>query len=248
MAEIKLANRYQQEMFSSLEEQVESDSIVRIIDKIVDKLTEQRSEERIKQTKEMLGGRKPEEVIADAGYYTPEQIEKIENEEKVSTYISPLPETKKGEFHYDLKKDQYTCQKGKVLLFKKEKKDVRGRSKRYYRSGQCEGCSIRKEYTSSDKGRIKIRYVNQDFRDSYRERMMEEKSKEKIKLRKAIVEHPIGTIKLWLGKAPLLLRGTEGVKTEIRLVSLSYNLLRIFNIDGYETLSRKIEKYDWKLA
>lgn len=200
------------------------------------------------QSKEMLGDRKPEEVIADAGYYTPEQIEKIENQEKISTYVVPLPERKKGEFHYDKEKDQYTCQMGEVLLFEKQKKDVRGRSKRYYRSGQCGGCSISKECTSSDKGRIKIRYVNQDFRDSYRERMMEEKSKEKIKLRKAIVEHPFGTIKLWLGKNPLLLRGTEKVKTEIRLVSLSYNLLRIFNIDGYETLSTKIENYDWEMA
>jgi len=201
-----------------------------------------------KQSKEMLGDRKPDEIIADAGYYVPEQIEKIEKEEKVSTYVSPLPERKKGEFEYDAPKDQYTCQKGKALVFEKEKKDVRGRRKRYYRSGQCEGCSIRKECTGSDKGRIKIRYVNQDFRDSYRERMMQKESKEKIKLRKAIVEHPIGTIKLWLGKNPLLLRGKEKVKTEIRLVSLSYNLLRIFNIDGYESLSNNIENYDWKLA
>jgi transposase len=198
-------------------------------------------------SKKMLGD-KPEEVIADAGYYVPEQIEQIEKEEKVSTYVSPLPERKKGEFEYNAPKDQYTCQKGKVLVFEKEKKDVRGRSKRYYRSGQCEGCSIRKGCTSSDKGRIKIRYVNQDFRDSYRERMMQRKSKEKIKLRKTIVEHPIGTIKLWLGKNPLLLRGKEKVKTEISLVSLSYNLLRIFNIDGYESLSNKIENYDLKLA
>lgn len=199
-------------------------------------------------SKEMLSIRKPEEVIADAGYYVPEEIEQIEKEEKVSTYVAPLPERKKGGFVYNAQKDQYSCQMGKLLVFEKEKKDVRGRSKRYYRSSQCQGCSIRKECTSSDKGRIKIRYVNQDFRDSYRERMMQEKSKEKIKLRKAIVEHPIGTIKLWLGRNPLLLRGKEKVKTEIRLVSLSYNLLRIFNIDGYERLSNKIDNYDWKLA
>lgn len=199
-------------------------------------------------SKKMLGDRKPEEVIADAGYYVPEQIEQIEKEEKVNTYVVPLPERKKGEFEYNADKDQYTCQMGKLLDFEKEKKDVRGRSKRYYRGSQCEGCSIRKECTSSDKGRIKIRYVNQEFRDSYRERMMQRKSKKKIRLRKTIVEHPIGTIKLWLGKNPLLLRGKEKVKTEIRLVSLSYNLLRIFNIDGYENLSNRIENYDWKLA
>jgi transposase len=199
-------------------------------------------------SKEMLSGNKPKEVIADAGYYTPEQIEQIEKEEKVSTYVVPMPERKKGNFQYDMQGDQYTCQMGKVLVFEKENQDGRGRLKRFYRTNQCGGCSIRKGCTSSKKGRIKIRYVNQDFRDNYREKMMQEKSKEKIRLRKAIVEHPIGTIKLWLGNNPLLLRGKEKVRTEINLVSFSYNLLRIFNIDGYENLNNKIEQYEWKLA
>lgn len=197
-------------------------------------------------SKEMLSGNKPKELIADAGYYTPEQIEQIEKEEKVNTYVVPMPERKKGNFQYDLQKDQYTCQMGKVLIFERENQDGRGRLKRFYRTNQCGGCSIRKGCTSSKNGRIKIRYINQDFRDNYREKMMEEKSKEKIRLRKTIVEHPIGTIKLWLGNNPLLLRGKEKVRTEINLVSFSYNLLRIFNIDGYENLNNKIEQ--WKLA
>lgn len=50
MAKIQAANRYQQEIFSSLHDQVERDSIVRIIDKIVDKLYEMTAEEEIKQS------------------------------------------------------------------------------------------------------------------------------------------------------------------------------------------------------
>jgi len=50
LSEIKPANRNQQEMFSSLDEQVEPESVVRIIDKIVDSLTEQISKEKIDQT------------------------------------------------------------------------------------------------------------------------------------------------------------------------------------------------------
>lgn len=195
-------------------------------------------------SKEMLPGNKPKEVIADAGYYTPEQIEQIEKQEKVSAYVAPMPERKKGGFQYDAQKDQYTCQMGKVLVFEKENQDGRGRLKRFYKTDQCEGCSIRKGCTSSKKGRIKIRYVNQDFRDSYRARMMQKKSKEKIKLRKTIVEHPIGTIKLWLGKNPILLRGKEKVHTEIRIASFAYNILRIFNIDGFDNLMGKLNNYN----
>jgi len=117
-----------------------------------------------------------------------------------------------------------------------------------YRTTECGGCPVRNQCTTSKSGRIKLRYINQEFRDNYREKMRREKSKEKISIRKKIVEHPIGTIKLWLGKNPLLLRGIEKVKTEIRLVTLSYNLLRIFNIDGFNRLTEKINEYNWKLA
>ena len=194
-------------------------------------------------SKEMLLGKKPEEVIADAGYYSPETIQKIEEDEQVNTFVAELPEQTKGEFKYNKQEDAYTCSQGKRLKFEKQKLNTRGRQTRVYRCNECSGCPIKNQCTTSGKGRIKIRYINQDFRDSYREKMKQEKSKQKIRLRKAIVEHPIGTIKLWLGKNPLLLRGIEKVKTEIRLVSLSYNLLRIYNIDGFNRLMSKLNNY-----
>lgn len=200
------------------------------------------------QSKEMLFDKKPKEVIADAGYYSPETIQKIEEQEQVSTFISELPEQTKGEFKYDKRTDQYICTQSKRLNFEKEKLNSRGRKTRVYRCNECSGCPIKQQCTTSSKGRIKIRYINQDFRDSYREKMKQEQSKQKIRLRKAIVEHPIGTIKLWLGKNPLLLRGVEKVKTEIRLVSMSYNLLRIFNIDGFNKLMNKINNYTLQLS
>jgi hypothetical protein len=172
-----------------------------------------------KNSKEMLLGKKPEEVIADAGYYSPDTIQKIEEDEQVNTFVAELPEQTKGEFKYDKQKDEYTCTQGKQLKFEKQKLNTRGRQTRYYRCNECSGCTIKNQCTTSSKGRIKIR------------------------IRKTIVEHPIGTIKLWLGKNPLLLRGIEKVKTEIRLVSLSYNLLRIYNIDGFSTLMSKLNNY-----
>jgi len=199
------------------------------------------------KSKEMLKD-KPEEIIADAGYYTADEIQNLEEEEKVKAYVAELPERTKGEFRYDKKKDEYTCSQGKQLKFEKQKLNTRGRQTRIYRCNECEGCPIRKQCTTSSLGRIKIRYINQDFRDSHRKRMREKESKEKIKLRKTIVEHPIGTIKLWLGKNPLLLRGREKVQTEIRLVSFAYNLIRIFNIDGFDNLIEKITRYNRKLA
>lgn len=199
------------------------------------------------KSKEMLE-KKPEEILADAGYYSADEIEYIEKEEKVITYVAELPEKGNGEFKYDKQRDEYICSQGKKLKFETQKYDVRGRKTRTYRCHECRGCPIRSQCTKSARGRMKIRYVNQDFRDEYRNKMMKKKSKEKMRLRKTIIEHPIGTIKLWLGRNPLLLRGKEKVKTEINMVSFSYNILRIFNIDGYERLNNKINKYQWKLV
>lgn len=193
-------------------------------------------------------GNKPSEIIADAGYYSPEEIQSLEEGEKVKAYVAELPEQTKGEFRYDKQKDEYVCIQGKKLKFEKQKYNSRGRKTRVYRCNECEGCPVRKQCTISIHGRTKIRYINQEFRDNHRERMREKESKAKIRLRKAIIEHTFGTIKLWLGKNPLLLRGIEKVHTEIRLVSFSYNLLRIYNIDGFESLLEKINRYNWKLA
>ena len=60
-----------------------------------------------KNSKEMLLGKKPEEVIANAGYYSPDTIQKIEEDEQVNTFVAELPEQTKGEFKYDKQEDEY---------------------------------------------------------------------------------------------------------------------------------------------
>lgn len=198
------------------------------------------------KSKEMLGGSKPKEITADAGYYSIEEIQEIDDE--VRTYVASLPKQAKGEFTYDNQMDEYTCGQGKRLTFLAERNNRRGVRVRDYRCNECNGCPVRGQCTSSSNGRMKTRYVNQDFRDSYSARMQEKSAKKKIIMRKAIVEHPFGTIKLWLGRNPLLLRGREKVHTEIRLVSMSYNLLRVFNIDGFNNLMEKVNKLNWAIA
>jgi transposase len=199
------------------------------------------------RSKEMLG-EKPEEVITDKGYYCPEDIQELEEKEKVQTYISEMPERTKGKFTYNQQKDEYICTQGKKLKFDGQRKDSRGRYRRFYKTKECKGCPIKNQCTTSKDGRLKIRYVNQDFRDAYREKMQREDSKKKMSLRRTIAEHPFATMKLWLGKNPLLLRGKENVHTEIRLISFSYNLLRVFNLDGCNNLIEKVYDFNWSLA
>ena len=58
--------------------------------------------------------------------------------------------------------------------------------------------------------------------------------------RKQTVEHPFGTIKLWAGATHLLTRGLKNVSTELNLHVLAYNLKRMLNIFGTETLIKEV--------
>ncbi|MGE5795692.1 MAG: transposase [Ignavibacteria bacterium] len=159
-----------------------------------------------------------------------------------------MPERTKGEFTYNRGKDEYICTQGKTLKFDGQRKDSRGRYRRFYKTKECKGCPIKNQCTTSKDGRLKIRYVNQDFRDAYREKMQREDSKQKMIIRRTVAEHPFAIMKLWLGKNQLLLRGKEKVHTEIQLLTFSYNLLRVFNLDGYNNLIEEVYGFNWSLA
>ena len=54
--------------------------------------------------------------------------------------------------------------------------------------------------------------------------------------RKAMVEHPFGTIKRWMDQGDFLMRGKKKVSTEMRLSILAYNITRVLNILGVKTM------------
>lgn len=51
-------------------------------------------------------------------------------------------------------------------------------------------------------------------------------------IRKQTVEHPFGTIKLWMGATHLLTRRFKGVSIEMDLHVLAYNMKRMISIFG----------------
>ncbi len=54
--------------------------------------------------------------------------------------------------------------------------------------------------------------------------------------RKQTVEHPFGTIKMWMGSTHFIMRRMDNVKTEMSLHVLAYNLRRMISILGVPTL------------
>lgn len=204
----------------------------------------------VKSLQEELGVT-PQIITADTGYYTPDLIQQVETDTSAICYI-PLPQKEEVPsavtFHYDVSIDRYTCSAGKPLVLLQKNKCKGNSRANVYRGTQCADCRFRSQCTTSPHGRIVHRYHNQDWRDKYRDRMETNVSKAVVALRKCLVEHPFGTIKLIGGKLPLLLRGAVKVATEINLYATAYNFIRLLNCTLWDTLTDQVASYSWKLA
>ena len=193
----------------------------------------------------------PREVLADKGYYTPDLIEEVETTHGC-TCVIPYPEQKKSDaattFQYDAQTDAYTCSEGKLLPIKQKNKRKRDSLVDVYQGIQCQDCRVREACTTSRYGRLVNRYHNHEWRQRYKERFLQPPTKIKVALRKCLVEHPFGTIKLLGGKIPLLLRGSKKVATEINLYATAFNLKRMFNIESFQQLSNLFATYRWETS
>lgn len=198
----------------------------------------------------------PEEVPSDKGFYNIKQLQNIESSGTTKCYVPPMEDKniKKDKeagisFNYDSEKCEYTCPEGKKLVLKR--KDRKGKDDKIvdiYKCKECYNCKLKNKCTTSKTGRTITRHKEQQWLDQYKERMKGAKAKLLITLRKQLVEHPFGTIKYWMGKIPILLRGKLKVQTEIDIYTTCYNLKRLVNIEKNENLIQLIRNYNWKVA
>jgi len=193
----------------------------------------------------------PEAAVTDSGYYNLTQIENVENTNQTTCYV-PRPKHRYDDrpitFNYDEEQDEYRCSEGKRLIRKQKNKVDNGQRYDVYQGIECDRCMLRTQCTTSKYGRLIQRYHNQSWRDTYRRRMSGITAKKMIHLRKQMVEHPFGTIKYWMGKIPLLLRGKKKVTTEINIFTTVYNFRRLLSIESYQDIMDMIQRYDWKMA
>ena len=64
---------------------------------------------------------------------------------------------------------------------------------------------------------------------------------ERMVARRNTVEHPFGTIKLWMGYTHFQMKTLERVSTEMSLHVLAYNLKRVMNILGASALIKAMQ-------
>ncbi len=193
-------------------------------------------------------------AVADLGYLEKNEIKKC-HENNVECY---LPEDKKSQnrkiglytnkdFQYDPENDCYICPAKEKLTWTwiREKND---KKEKVYRSSACRKCEQKEKCTKSKYGRHIYRWEHEEIMDKMRQRVKE--NPEIIAARKAIVEHPFGTVKHSMGYRYFLCKGLEMVKTEMSLTVLAYNLKRVLNIIGVKELLKAVamQKTKWQTS
>ena len=191
-------------------------------------------------------------VLADGGYFNGETLLACETD----SIVAYVPETDRNQrlaaqgrftvvdFIYDAAADVYRCPAGSELSRTRTLKlDRAGKQQIRYasRSSVCRGCPLRPQCLSPKAERRDVyRWVHHDVIERHRARMAQ--SKELMRRRGAIVEHPFGTLKCRAGYRHFLLRGFSKVRGEWSLMALCYNFGRVMSILGVERFMAYLAK------
>ena len=201
--------------------------------------------EQVNQANKVLG--KPcEMACADAGYADANSLAMADKQGIKVIVPSQRQASKKGvgefdksQFKYDSRNDVYICPEGRVLKYcgKNEKRKMR-----YYAAGAiCQNCGHFGRCTTNKRdGRKILRLFKEELREKL-EKFYDLPSSQKIySIRKQKVELTFGYIKRNLEANHFLLRGLDGVKAEMSLLSGCFNISRMINIIGVCGLVNKL--------
>ena len=196
-----------------------------------------------KQSKQSLGVDKLN-VVADQGYYSVEGVRQCSKAGITATVAMKKP--KSGQlglehFEHNKDKDVLICPEGKEL---NRHKDVYYKSsqihyKVYYNLKACKGCARLPQCSKGKYRKVKIPDYGAEL-EELKDRL--QKQPELMRKRSAMVEHPFGTIKFWMGAYAVKTRGWEKVSAELSLSCLAYNIKRVIKIVGVEKLLEILPK------
>ena len=179
-------------------------------------------------------------VVADRGYYHGAEIKTCL--EAGITPLVPRPLTSanealglftKEDFVYDPAHDAYRCPAGETLTYRTTTVEL-GRAIKNYRTPACGRCALKPRCTRNKDGRKLTRWVHEQLLEDMERQL--QRAPALFAQRKALVEHPFGTMKRGMDQGYFLLKGLAKVRGEFSLTVLAYNLKRVFNVVGVPRL------------
>ena len=199
---------------------------------------------QIEQANETLG-KKCDTACADSGYANTEQLKQID-EQNIKVIVPSQRQASKKEpeefdkerFKYKSRKDFYICPEGHKLTYSGSD----GKTKRYNitKSSVCRQCNCFGKCTKSRHGRQISRLVDEEIRAKLEAQYLQPESQAIYKLRKQKAELPFGHFKRNLGVKEFLLRGIDGVKAEMSVLSTCFNVVRMISIFGVTGLIKEL--------
>jgi len=192
--------------------------------------------------------------LGDKGYNDAEQIHKCQ-QDNIITYIAHIDQKEseksglftKAKFVYNREDDTYTCPGKETLKTTGNFYKNRNRKVKSYQVSfnVCQACPLKKSCLNNNslekrKGRSITRSAYENAKDDNKKRVA--KNKEIYHLRKAMVEHPFGTIKRQWGYTYTLLKGFKKVTAEFALIFSCYNLRRAISILGVKQIINRINQ------
>jgi transposase len=181
-------------------------------------------------------------ALADRGYYNGEQVLACEG-----TGVLPcVPKTvwpgergffTRADFVYDAEQDHYTCPAGQKLTKGLVRSDRKADVDHYRHLTACFSCALRPKCTPDKLKRLK-RWDREDVLDKMQSRL--DRMPGAMRVRRATVEHPFGTLKAWMGATHFKTRTLKNVRTEMSLQVLAYNLGRVIQLLGVRSLIEAI--------
>ena len=179
------------------------------------------------------------DVLADRGYFSGEEVLACEGV-GVTPYV-PKPLTSaakakgrfgKQDFVYRPDEDVYRCPAGETLT-RRFTSVEEGMNIHMYWTSNCAGCPLKSRCADGRERRIR-RWEHEAVIDAMQARL--DAKPDAMRIRRATVEHPFGTLKAWMGATHFKTRTLDKVRTEMSLHVLAYNLKRMIAILGPQPL------------
>jgi transposase len=184
--------------------------------------------------------RKPEQMVADGGYTTRENIEKMARQEidflgslgreKTPSGATAPQRLPPSAFVYQPESNRYVCPEGKLLRPQGRFNNKKNRGLTVFRyeakSSDCQPCLHKPECCPENhrRGRGLLRRVEKPTLLAFREKMARPEAQEQYRHRGRVVEFRHAWIKSKLGLRQFHVRGLRKVGTELLWACLTYNL------------------------
>ncbi len=189
-----------------------------------------------------LGGTgSPLHVVADAGYSNGEQAASCESQGMVPHIPAKRGVNTRGRQLFDRTAFRYQEQSNTMLCPAGQSLRSDGRSGHALayvgRAEVCGACALKPQCTKSPR-----RVVHRHLYEGALDRMQQRATPAAMALRRSTVEHPFANLKYRIfGHPRFLVRGLEGARCEIALAVMVYNLKRMLNLVGGETLKQALQ-------